>query len=71
MLTLKLHNGASVSDWLGTAATAARVAAAFCEDVRAGRTSTVRLDLARAEEELIQALDEVRQVRSAVEGSSC
>jgi hypothetical protein len=62
----EMPNGARVSDWLGTAETAARVAASHLRDVRAGNTYAVSaLDV--AESQLVQALEELRAVRSEVE----
>jgi hypothetical protein len=65
----EMPNGARVSDWLGTAATAASVAGRDLHHVRerrviAGRELEV---LARAERSLVQALEELRAVRSEVE----
>jgi hypothetical protein len=62
-VTAPMPNGASIADWLGTAKTAAFVAAHLIEDVREERTATPLLDLSRAEDELMQALEEVRAIR--------
>lgn len=66
-LDLKLHNNASVADWLGTATTACNVAAYEIEAVRSGKVSHARLEY--AEELLVQALDEVRQVQARIDES--
>lgn len=58
-----MPNGASVRDWLGTAATAARVGALYIEDVRDGTTQYHLATLDNAETQLVQALDELRTVR--------
>lgn len=67
-LTTEMHNGASVKDWLGTAACAARVGAMLIEDVRSGaaRPHLIERDLTRAAAELEQAATELRQARDRV-----
>jgi hypothetical protein len=64
-LTRKVDNGASVSDWLGTAKTAAEVAVARIERVRQESTNDAAYELADAERQLVQALDELRTVRDS------
>lgn len=54
---LRMDNGATVSDWLGTAAVAAGVARMYLHDVRNGVSGAHRLILAR--ESLVQATAEV------------
>lgn len=69
-LNVKLSNGASARDWLGTAAAAARVAALHLDEVRKfNRTDNAEL-LTKAEEQLIQALDELRTARTAAIASA-
>jgi hypothetical protein len=67
-VTRKLANSASVADWLGTAGTAASVASFLIERVRGNITTTPVATLDKAEEQLLQALQEVRYVREEVEG---
>jgi hypothetical protein len=63
----QMHNGASVADWLGTAAMAARVAATRIENVRDGSNiEQPREALRQAEAELAQVLDELRAIRHSV-----
>jgi hypothetical protein len=67
-------NGATIADWLGTAATAARSAALHMDDVRtkaprdvfSGKdpATTAREKLTKAEEYLRQALSELQTVRA-------
>jgi hypothetical protein len=63
-----MPNGATVADWLGTAASAARAAAMHIEDVRGVGTAyrpdafTSRAKLAKATEQLRQALSELETV---------
>jgi|GEM_PF-4673553 len=64
-LTSKLDNGGTVSDWLGTAMTAAKVAAGRIEDIRSGSMQPVE-DLAEAIAYLEQALEEARTVQQHV-----
>jgi hypothetical protein len=64
-LNSKLDNGASVSDWLGTAMTAAQCAAKRLEDVRSGSLQPVD-DVADAIGYLEQALEEARLVQQHV-----
>jgi hypothetical protein len=67
-LTRRMPNGATVADWLGTAGTAARVAALKIADVREyPRDAHADRRLAQAEKQLVQALDEVRAVRAEVQ----
>ncbi len=47
--SLKMENGASVADWLGTAATAAKVAGMYLDDVRNGVAGAGKLIEARAQ----------------------
>ncbi len=54
--THKMPNGATVSDWLGTAATAARVAGMYLDDVRLGVAGAGKM------------LDAQDQLRQAIEG---
>jgi len=63
MKLYECHNGSSAADWLGTAATAARTAAAFLEDIRNDRTGRVVSDFDAAERYLAQALEEIAVVR--------
>lgn len=65
-LTSKLDNGASVSDWLGTAGVAAKLAAHFIEKVRDEETPDPIMHLAAAIEQLEQALAEARIVQTHV-----
>jgi hypothetical protein len=65
MLTQKMRNGATVSDWLGTAMVAARMAASHLEAVREGRAQSATRTLVDAERELLQAVREVREVLAA------
>lgn len=62
-LQSKLRNGATVSDWLGTAKTQAFVAAGLIEDVREDRKADPLQALIDAEEYLENALKEVRAVK--------
>jgi hypothetical protein len=55
-----MNNGATVSDWLGTAHTNAAVAATRLEGIRAGRETN---DLEYVEELLQSAIDDVYAVR--------
>jgi RecB family exonuclease len=66
--TRKLGNGATVGDWLGTSKTAAEVAVLMIERVRLNTSTMPVLSLQRAENELTQALQELRFVREQVEG---
>ena len=52
----RMDNGATVADWLGTSAVAARVGAMYLEDVRSGVAGSGKLLEARAQ--LAQALEE-------------
>jgi hypothetical protein len=59
----EMPNGASIADWLGTAASAARVAADHIEDVRGGVSTRIsRAKLRKAVEQLQQALSEIQTV---------
>lgn len=59
-----MPNGAKVSDWLGTAMTAARVGARTLDEVREKETRGYEawVALGEAEDEFEQALGEVRAV---------
>lgn len=57
-----MPNGATVKDWLGTAATAAHVGAADIERVREGQPFEILED---AEAMLTHAIEEIRVVREA------
>jgi hypothetical protein len=59
-----MPNGAKVSDWLGTAKTAAEVAVVYIERVRQSSGNDPIGDLDRAESSLVQALEELRTVRA-------
>ena len=60
----KMDNGATVSDWLGTAAVAAQAAATRITMVRTGETIEQTTEaLSQAEDELQRALDELFAVR--------
>lgn len=63
-LKATMPNGAVVSDWLGTAATAARVGAMHIEDVRKSQATNPLNRLIHAEGELMQALTELRTVKA-------
>ena len=63
----QMPNGATVADWLGTAKTAAEVAALLIDRVRNGANTMPVETLDRAERELEQALDELRAVRNEVQ----
>ncbi len=63
-LNTQMYNGATVSDWLGTASTAAKVAANILDDVRDGK-NTDALDSAKVA--LEQALDEINAVIATTE----
>jgi chromosome segregation ATPase len=66
-ITRQMPNGATVGDWLGTAATAADVAALLIKRVR-NNVATLPIDtLNGAEQYLTQALDELRTTRATVE----
>ncbi len=60
--THQMPNGATISDWLGTAAAAARVAAMYLDDVRLGVAGTGKLNEAR--EQLEQAIAEVDAIKA-------
>lgn len=63
MIDHKMPNGASIGDWLGTAATAASVSASMLHGIREGRTRHgARTDLSIVEGRLLDALSEVRAV---------
>lgn len=63
MLDHRMHNGATVADWLGTAATATSVAASMLHGIREGRTRHgARTDLAIIEGRLLDVLSEVRAI---------
>jgi hypothetical protein len=66
--TRRLANGATVADWLGTARTAADVASLLIERVRQNSSTMPIASLQRAEDELEQAIRELRFVRESVEG---
>ncbi len=61
----KMPNDATVSDWLGTCASVARVAALKIEDVRTGNMFDPIKQLDEAEQYLKQALGELQAVRKA------
>jgi len=63
VLHLKMENGASVSDWLGTARTHAQVAIGNLDEIRADNVSDIDIALGAAEIALQDALDEVFAVR--------
>ena len=66
-LTSKLDNGGTVSDWLGTAMTAARMAALDIEVIRADNPATDPVALlSKAIGNLEQALEEARTVQQHV-----
>jgi replication initiation and membrane attachment protein DnaB len=65
-LKSKLDNGATVSDWLGTAMTAAHVAGAYIETIRDETASNPVEVLARAIERLEEALEEAKKVQTHV-----
>ena len=54
-----MPNGVTVSDWLGTAMTAAGCAAALLEDVREGKSPLGEYMLRQAADDAAQALQEV------------
>ncbi len=60
--THKMPNGATVSDWLGTAATAAKVAGMYLDDVRLGVAGSGKLN--DAAEQLEQAAEELRAIKA-------
>lgn len=62
--SLRMDNGATVSDWLGTAATAASLASMYLHDVRNGVAGAHKLIEARAQ--LVQALYETDEVLSRI-----
>lgn len=62
MIRREMPNGVTVSDWLGTASTAAILGSKALEDIREQRTPGPEAALQRAETELIQALGEVQAV---------
>jgi len=59
VLQLQLENGGTVSDWLGTAAVAARVAAGRIDEIRHEQVSNTEMTLGQVEAGLRQALEEV------------
>lgn len=59
----EMDNGASVSDWLGTASVAANGAGRYLEYVRHNQTQDPTVVLDRAQDLLQQAMDELRAVR--------
>lgn len=66
-LEQNMGNGASVKDWLGTAASTARIAALRLEELRAGqRLDKAAAVLGGAVVDLEQALSEVRAVLERV-----
>lgn len=65
-LMRRMPNGATVADWLGTARTAAACAARDLDYVRQGQTTDPAAVLERAEQYLMQALEELRAVRAEV-----
>lgn len=60
----RMHNGATVADWLGTAATSAKLAASWLDNMREGHGRAEDFEV--IEDRLQQALNEVREVRSHV-----
>lgn len=58
-----MDNGATVRDWLGTAMTAARVAARHLDELRNGDVRSMSEGLTMAENRLRQASEEVATVR--------
>lgn len=64
-LTHKMHNGASISDWLGTAATAASSATVELQRARDPETVAPEQCLTDAITYLEQALEEARAVQGA------
>ena len=58
---VEMPNGASVADWLGTAGNSAKLAAAFLDDMRI-RNTAAHVIIGRIENELVQALSEVRAI---------
>ena len=67
ILRIEMGNGATVSDWLGTAASAGRVAANYIEDIRVERSDHPMNDLNRALEYAHQMSDELIGVRDRIE----
>jgi hypothetical protein len=61
-----MPNDATVGDWLGTAATAATVAAAHLDAIRAGKSAFPDSLLNVARDRLAQALGEVDAIRAEV-----
>jgi len=61
----RMHNGATVADWCGTARMSADIAATLLARVRSGATTRPLKELERAETELIQALTETHTLISA------
>jgi hypothetical protein len=67
LLSSKMENGATVSDWLGTAACAARVAASRIEGLRNGEALSATT-LALIQEDLDQAASEMRTITAHIAG---
>lgn len=61
-LSAEVYNGATVSDWLGTAMVAARVGAGHVEAIRDNRVVSVARTLRLAEADFAQALSELQVV---------
>lgn len=64
---LEMANGATVADWLGTAAIGGRMASNHMEAVREGRVQDEGHTLAMAHYELQRALTELGTVMQALE----
>ncbi len=63
---IEMPNGVSVADWMGTASNSARIAAGFLDDMRV-RGNSAHLTIKRVEDELVEALGEVRMIRQQLE----
>lgn len=66
VLRLEMHNGVTVSDWLGTAGLAARDGARRIEEVRDGLAPMTITTLKQALADLEQAREEVAEVLKAI-----
>lgn len=64
--TDRMHNGATASDWLGTARTQAAVAIAKIDTLRSADQEITQREMSIIEDGLAQALAEIRFLRDRI-----
>ena len=69
MIAIRMPNGVTVSDWLGTAAVSARSCSRYCEEMREGLKQKEHYPtvLNHAISEAQQALDELKTIQRFIE----